>query len=93
MQITKQYVTELILEELTKSDVKDIVDAAIERQLKKQLPKAVKEELEKEEEPSAVNVSTSKPEPVTVKVQDIRDLVAGKTLEETEEDEIYDDKS
>ena len=47
MQITKQYVTELILEELTKSDVKDIVDAAIEKQLKKELPKAVKEELEK----------------------------------------------
>jgi uncharacterized membrane protein YheB (UPF0754 family) len=47
MQITKQYVTELILEELTKSDVKDIVDAAIEKQLKRELPKAVKEELEK----------------------------------------------
>jgi len=47
MQITKQYVTELILEELSKSDVKDIVDAAIEKQLKKELPKAVKEELEK----------------------------------------------
>ena len=47
MQITKQYVTELILEELTKSDVKDIVDAAIEKQLKKELPKAAKKELEK----------------------------------------------
>ena len=46
-----------------------------------------KEESEKVEEPSTVNVSTSKPEPVTVKVQDIRDLVAGKTPEETVEDE------
>jgi hypothetical protein len=47
MKITKQYVKELILEELTKSDVKDIVDATIEKRLKKELPKAVKEELEK----------------------------------------------
>ena len=47
MQITKQYVTELILEELTKSDVKAIVDKAIERQLKKELPSALKKELEK----------------------------------------------
>ena len=46
-----------------------------------------KEDLEKVEEPSTMNVSTSKPEPVTVKVQDIRDLVAGKTPEETEEDD------
>ena len=41
MQITKQYVKELILEEMTKSEVKDIVDAAIEKQLKHELPKAV----------------------------------------------------
>lgn len=46
-----------------------------------------KEESEKVEEPSTVNVSTPKPEPVTVKVQDIRDLVAGKTPEEAVEDE------
>ena len=37
MQITKQYVKELILEELTKADVKDIVDDAIEKKMKSEL--------------------------------------------------------
>ena len=47
MQITKQYVKELILEELSKQDVKDIVDAEVAKQLKHELPKALKKELEK----------------------------------------------
>tara|TARA_R110000744_G_scaffold333519_1_gene438942 strand:- start:248 stop:508 length:261 start_codon:yes stop_codon:yes gene_type:complete len=47
MQITKQYVKELILEELTKTEIKDIVDAAIEKQIKKELPAVLKKELEK----------------------------------------------
>ena len=47
MQITKKYVKQLIVEELTKSDVKELVDAAIQKQLKHELPKALKKELEK----------------------------------------------
>tara|TARA_R100000234_G_scaffold119074_1_gene101059 strand:- start:1218 stop:1478 length:261 start_codon:yes stop_codon:yes gene_type:complete len=47
MIITKQYVKEIILEELTKSDVKDIVDAAIQKHFRHELPKAVEKELEK----------------------------------------------
>jgi uncharacterized membrane protein YheB (UPF0754 family) len=47
MHITKHYVKQLILEELSKSEVKDIVDSAIQKQLKKELPIAVKSELEK----------------------------------------------
>jgi len=47
MKITKQYVKKLIVEELTKSEVKDLVDAAVKKQLKHELPKAVKKELEK----------------------------------------------
>ena len=46
MHITKHYVKQLILEELSKSKVKDIVDSAIQKQLKKELPIAVKSELE-----------------------------------------------
>ena len=50
MQITKQYIKELIYEELTKADVRELIDVAIEKkelQLKKQLPKELKKELEK----------------------------------------------
>ena len=47
MKITKPYVKSLILEELTKTEVKDMVDSAIEKQLKKELPTAVEKELEK----------------------------------------------
>jgi len=44
MQITKQYVKTLILEELTKTDVKKLIDDALdkkEKELRKELPKAV----------------------------------------------------
>ena len=47
MIITKQYVKELIVEELTKSDVKDIVDKAMAKQFRHELPKLVAKELEK----------------------------------------------
>jgi hypothetical protein len=50
MNITKQYVIDLILEELTKTDVKKLIDDAIEKkekQLKRELPKQLKDELEK----------------------------------------------
>ena len=47
MQVTKQYVKALILEELTKSDVRDVVESEIQKQLKKEIPKVVKKELEK----------------------------------------------
>lgn len=47
MNITKQYVKALILEEMTKTEVKELVDDAIEKKLKKELPKALKTELEK----------------------------------------------
>jgi len=46
MKITKTYVKSLILEELSKSDVKDLVDAAVTKQLKKELPAMLKKELE-----------------------------------------------
>jgi|TARA_R110000824_G_scaffold247228_1_gene436347 uncharacterized membrane protein YheB (UPF0754 family) len=47
MNITKQYVKQLIFEELTKTDVKELVDDAIDKKLKRDLPAAVKDELEK----------------------------------------------
>lgn len=47
MNITKQYVKNLIVEELTKAEVRTVVDDAIQKQLKKELPKVVKNELEK----------------------------------------------
>ena len=47
MKITKPYVKALILEEMTKAEVKELVDDAIEKKLKKELPKALKTELEK----------------------------------------------
>ena len=49
MKITKQYVKELILEELTKTDVKKLIDDAIEKkekELRRELPKELKKELE-----------------------------------------------
>jgi hypothetical protein len=45
--ISKAYVKDLILEEFTKADIKDIVDDAIEKKMKSELPKALKTELEK----------------------------------------------
>jgi len=50
MKITKQYVKELILEELTKADVKKLVDDAIEKNEKhaaRELPKEIEKELQK----------------------------------------------
>ena len=47
MQVSKQRLKQLILEELNKQDVKDIVDTAVEKQLKHELPKVLKKELEK----------------------------------------------
>ncbi len=47
MNITKLYVKNLITEELTKAEVRTVVDDAIQKQLKKELPKVVKNELEK----------------------------------------------
>tara|TARA_A100001515_G_scaffold138594_1_gene132315 strand:- start:437 stop:697 length:261 start_codon:yes stop_codon:yes gene_type:complete len=47
MNITKLYVRNLITEELTKAEVRTVVDDAIQKQLKKELPKVVKNELEK----------------------------------------------
>jgi|TARA_A100000172_G_C2988695_1_gene92007 uncharacterized membrane protein YheB (UPF0754 family) len=47
MKITKQHVKALILEELTKADVRSVVDDQIKKQLKKELPAVVKSELEK----------------------------------------------
>jgi len=47
MQVSKQRLKLLILEELNKQDVKDIVDTAVEKQLKHELPKVLKKELEK----------------------------------------------
>ena len=47
MKFTKQYVKELIVEELTKTEVKPMGDDAVSKQLKKELPKAVEKELEK----------------------------------------------
>ena len=47
MQVSKQRLKLLILEELNKQDVKDIVDTAVEKQIKHELPKALKKELEK----------------------------------------------
>jgi len=50
MIITKQYIKALILEELTKTDVKKMVDDAIdksEKRILRQLPKEVEKELEK----------------------------------------------
>ena len=46
MNITKIYVKNLITEELTKAEVRTVVDDAIQKQLKKELPKVVKNELE-----------------------------------------------
>ena len=45
MNITKLYVKNLITEELTKAEVRTVVDDAIQKQLKKELPKVVKNEL------------------------------------------------
>jgi hypothetical protein len=47
MQLTKEYIKNLILEEITKSDVKDIVNKEVEKQLRHELPKAVEKELGK----------------------------------------------
>ncbi len=47
MIITKQYVKQLIKEELTKTEVRDIVDKAIAKQFRHELPKIVKKELVK----------------------------------------------
>jgi len=47
MQLTKQYVKELILEEMTKQEIKDLVSDTVEKQIKRELPGAVKDELEK----------------------------------------------
>ena len=47
MIITKQYVKELIVEELTKTEVGDIVDKAIAKQFRHELPKMVAKELDK----------------------------------------------
>ena len=47
MQLTKEYIKNLILEEMTKSDVKDIVSKEVEKQLRHDVPKAVEKELEK----------------------------------------------
>ena len=47
MIITKQYVKELITEELSKAEVKTVVDDEIRKQLKKEMPGVVKKELEK----------------------------------------------
>ena len=47
MIITKQYVKELITEELSKAEVKTVVDDDIRKQLKKEMPGVVKKELEK----------------------------------------------
>ena len=46
MNITKLYVKNLITEELTKAEVRTVVDDAIQKQLNKELPKVVKNELE-----------------------------------------------
>jgi len=45
MKITKQYVKELILEELTKADVKKMIDVAIDKSEKKFYREFPKEEL------------------------------------------------
>jgi len=47
MIITKQYVKELITEELSKAEVRTVVDDELRKQLKKELPGVVKKELEK----------------------------------------------
>ena len=50
MIITKQYIKDLVLEELTKTDVKKLIDDAIEKkekELKRELPKELEKELEK----------------------------------------------
>lgn len=47
MIITKQYVKALITEELSKAEVKTVVDDEIRKQIKKELPDIVKKELEK----------------------------------------------
>jgi uncharacterized membrane protein YheB (UPF0754 family) len=47
MQLTKEYIKNLILEEMTKSDVKDIVSKEVEKQLRHDVPKAVEKELGK----------------------------------------------
>jgi len=47
MQITKQYVKQLILEEMTRSEVRDLVEDEIQKRIKKELPVVVKKELEK----------------------------------------------
>ena len=47
MIITKQYVKELITEELSKAEVRTVVDDEIRKQLKKEMPGVVKKELEK----------------------------------------------
>ena len=48
MIITKQFVKELILEELTKADVKKMIDAAIKKSEKKELTIAdVRKEVDK----------------------------------------------
>jgi uncharacterized membrane protein YheB (UPF0754 family) len=47
MQLTKQYVKELILEEMTKQEIKDLVSDTVEKQIKRELPGAVKDELAK----------------------------------------------
>lgn len=47
MKITKTHIKSLILEEMTKAEVKDLVDAAVGKQIKKELPDILKKELEK----------------------------------------------
>ena len=47
MQITKQYIKKLIVEEMSKSEIKDLVDSAVEKQIKHELPNAVEKELQK----------------------------------------------
>ena len=42
MEVSKQRLKQLIFEELNKQDVKDIVDTAVEKQIKHELPKALK---------------------------------------------------
>jgi hypothetical protein len=47
MRVTKQYLNKLIIEELTKSDVRDIIDAEFKKQLKRNLPDILEDELKK----------------------------------------------
>tara|TARA_Y100001970_G_C14081388_1_gene774905 strand:+ start:163 stop:423 length:261 start_codon:yes stop_codon:yes gene_type:complete len=47
MRVTKQYLNKLIVEELTKSDVRDLIDAEFKKQLKRYLPDILEDELKK----------------------------------------------